>query len=74
MLASIAMTVALFVGTVASTQFAPSPSPMEMVPVSEVRALYLTSGIAASDRFEHFLDLLDSTEVNALVIDLKDAN
>ncbi|MFH1430292.1 MAG: putative glycoside hydrolase, partial [Candidatus Uhrbacteria bacterium] len=47
---------------------------MEMVPVSEVRALYLTSGIAASDRFEHFLDLLDSTEVNALVIDLKDAN
>lgn len=45
-----------------------------LVVIEPVRALYLTSGVAASKRFEHFLTLLETTEVNALVIDLKDAN
>lgn len=48
-----------------------APPPVAIEPI---RALYLTSGIAASKRFEHFLGLLETTEVNALVIDLKDAN
>jgi len=48
--------------------------PSVLVSIEPVRALYLTSGIAASERFDHFLDLLETTAVNALVIDLKDAN
>jgi hypothetical protein len=40
--------------------------------VENVRAVYLTSGITRSSRFDRFLDLIEETEVNALVIDLKD--
>lgn len=52
----------------------PAALPEPPVVIEPVRALYLTSGIAASDRFSHFLTLLETTEVNALVIDLKDAD
>ncbi|MFH1098417.1 MAG: putative glycoside hydrolase [Candidatus Uhrbacteria bacterium] len=44
------------------------------VRVDEVRAVYLTSGVAAGSRFDEFLHLIGTTEVNAFVIDLKDAN
>lgn len=40
--------------------------------VEPVRALYLTSGVAASERFWDFVELLETTDVNALVVDLKD--
>lgn len=58
----------------------PTASPEEalsappLVVIEPIRALYLTSGVAASKRFDHFLRLLETTEVNALIIDLKDAN
>lgn len=50
------------------------PAPPPVVVIEPIRAVYLTSGVAASTRFDHFLKLLETTEVNALVIDLKDAN
>lgn len=44
------------------------------VAVEPVRAVYLSSGVAASGRFDYFIELLRTTDVNALVIDLKDAD
>jgi len=75
MLAPFVITVLLAVSGVRIVQDAPPTAlPEPPVSVEPIRALYLTSGIAASKQFDHFLDLLETTEVNALVIDLKDAN
>jgi hypothetical protein len=44
----------------------PTPTP--------VRAVYLSSWVASSPKpFQHVMDLVDSTEVNAVVLDIKDA-
>ncbi|MDO8462710.1 MAG: putative glycoside hydrolase [bacterium] len=37
-----------------------------------LRAIYLTSGGAASSSFDRYVEIVASTEVNAIVIDLKD--
>ncbi|MBI2482699.1 hypothetical protein HYV74_00810 [Candidatus Uhrbacteria bacterium] len=42
--------------------------------VDHVRAVYLTSGAAGSDQFPRYLALLRTTTINALVVDVKDAN
>lgn len=39
-----------------------------------VRAVYLSSHAAAGKTFDHLLDRIGTTELNAFVIDLKDAN
>lgn len=75
MLAAIAITTLLATSGLRIAQSTPPAVPVEPpVSVEPIRAVYLTSGVAASDRFDHFLDLLDTTQVNALVIDLKDAS
>jgi hypothetical protein len=75
MLASIAIAALLATSSFHVAQELQPAAPSEpSVSVEPVRALYLTSGVAASSRFDHFLKLLETTAVNALVIDLKDAN
>ncbi|MGI6084402.1 MAG: putative glycoside hydrolase [Acetivibrionales bacterium] len=47
---------------------APTPEPKEPV---KVKALYLTGGIAAKN-IDHYIDLANKTELNSLVIDIKE--
>lgn len=75
MFAPLIITAFLVTGGVRIAQDAQPAAPFEPpVAIEPVRALYLTSGIAASDRFDYLLHLLETTTVNALVIDLKDAD
>ncbi|OGG39291.1 hypothetical protein A2116_00820 [Candidatus Jorgensenbacteria bacterium GWA1_49_17] len=50
----------------------PPPEPLENPP-SEIKAVYATNWSAATpSRLEYLIDLIDSTELNAIVIDVKD--
>ncbi len=50
----------------------PEPTPVAKEPV-KVKAVYMTGNIAgSSSRFEHFIELVNTTELNALVIDIKE--
>ncbi|MDO8599581.1 MAG: putative glycoside hydrolase [bacterium] len=68
------VTVLFASGVHVAQDVSPAALPEPPVIVEPVRALYLTSGIAASARFDHFLTLLETTSVNALIIDLKDSD
>ena len=48
----------------------PTPTPAPKEPV-KVKALYLTGGIAAKN-IDHYIDLANKTELNSLVIDIKE--
>lgn len=48
----------------------PTPTPEPKEPV-KVKALYLTGGIAAKN-IDHYIDLANKTELNSLVIDIKE--
>ncbi len=50
----------------------PHPAPPLPKPPAKVRALYVTAWVFGSQRFHDLVRLADSTEVNALVIDVKD--
>jgi len=50
----------------------PWPSPPLVRPPDEVRALYVNAWAFGGSRFRELIQLADETEVNALVIDLKD--
>ncbi|MDP3771707.1 MAG: putative glycoside hydrolase [bacterium] len=75
MFVSFAIAAMLVTTSVHAAQDVPAAAPGgPPISIEPIRAVYLTSGVAASARFEHFLDLLGTTQVNAIVIDLKDAN
>src|SRR3989338_1706331 len=69
---------AIMMGLASGTPFHAAQAPQRTVDVPMVRpalrALYLTSSIAASARFDAFMARIQTGEINALVIDLKDAN
>jgi hypothetical protein len=48
------------------------PAPPLGAPPTPVRALYVNAWAFGSSRFERLLDLVDGSEVNSLVIDVKD--
>ncbi|MBI4434179.1 hypothetical protein HY632_05385 [Candidatus Uhrbacteria bacterium] len=70
----LATTVAIAVVGSAPGIAMPTEARTAPVIIDHVHALYLTSGIAAGDRFSAYLDQIGTTQVNALIIDLKDAN
>jgi len=52
---------------------APSPSPVPLGPAVEVRGLYISAWSAGmADGMARFIELCETTEINALVIDVKD--
>lgn len=55
-----------------SHQFSPWPTPPAARKPAEVRALYVNAWAFGGNRFRELLRLADETEVNALVVDLKD--
>jgi len=75
MIVPLIATIVLATSGIPIAQDTPSAAPVRPpVSIEPIRAVYLTSGVAASARFDHALDLLGTTQVNAIVIDLKDAN
>ncbi|MDO8425675.1 MAG: putative glycoside hydrolase [bacterium] len=64
--------IALSLSLLTSGAAAGHASLMRVADAEPVRAVYLTTGLTASSRFSTYLDLLKTSEVNALVIDLKD--
>ncbi|WP_054876815.1 putative glycoside hydrolase [Oxobacter pfennigii] len=57
----------------------PLPTPIEPEPKvpehKEVRGIYLTGhSVGLESRFSHLIDLINTTELNAMVIDVKDDN
>lgn len=51
---------------------APSVTPVPKLPFEPVKALYLKPGsFKNADRLQHYIDLANSTEINAYVIDIK---
>ncbi|MBI4449552.1 hypothetical protein HY634_00675 [Candidatus Uhrbacteria bacterium] len=75
MIISLIITIVLATNGITIAQGAPAAAPVgSPISVEPIRAVYLTSGVTNSGRFEHFLDLLGTTQINAIVIDLKDAD
>lgn len=79
MLSALVAALVIVLATVMTSASAPVEPPHDgrgavFVAVEPVRAVYLSSRVAASGRFQDFIALLRTTEVNALVIDLKDAD
>jgi hypothetical protein len=70
-------TVVALTNTVSATTTDPVPQgpvPTHISTPESVKALYMSSWVAAAPKYyQHVSDLLDSTEANALVIDIKDA-
>ena len=49
----------------------PEPEPEKKEPV-KVKAVYVTGTVAGSKRLDEFIELVNSTELNSLVIDIKE--
>jgi hypothetical protein len=49
----------------------PTPVPVKKEPV-KVKAVYVSGSVAGSSRFNQFIDMVNTTELNSLVIDIKE--
>ena len=56
-----------------TAEAAPSPAPVPLGPAVEVRGLYISAWTAGmADGMARYIELCETTEINALVIDVKD--